>query len=127
MLIPGSLDSSGEWGEAASLARSIEAAMIADDLLDLAEEDEAATKQRRRTFIAMAMGIVNHLRAHLDITIDAGALRTTGETAGQLPAASATFTLVGSQITIGAGAIRAASATGIRLPHSTKTLSGTVS
>ncbi|MGH7391905.1 MAG: hypothetical protein ACREM3_20975 [Candidatus Rokuibacteriota bacterium] len=127
MLIPGSLSGDGEWVEASSLARAIETAMVADALLDLDDEGEEATRQRRRTFIAMAKGIIDHLKAHMDITIDAGALRTTGETNGQLPAADTSFSLVGSQITISAGAIRAASATGLRVPLATRTLSGKVS
>jgi hypothetical protein len=127
MLIPGSVNAGGDWVEAASLARAIETEMIADDLLDLAEEDEDTTRQRRRTFVAMARAIVSHLRGQMDITIEPGALRATGETAGQLPAGSTSFTVVGNQVTIPAGDIRAAGATGIRIPHVSKTLSGTVS
>ena len=127
MLIPGSVDAGGEWVESASLARAIETEMVADKLLELDDETEDATKQRRKTFIAMAKGIINHLKAHLDITIDAGALRNTGETAGQLPAASTNVPVVAGQITIGVGAIRAAADAGIRVPHTTKVLSGKVS
>lgn len=127
MLVPGAVNGAGEWVEAASLARAIESEMLADKLLDLAEEDEEATRQRRRTLIALAKGIVGHLRAHMDITVDPGALRATGEAAGQLPVSDASFTVVGNQITIAAGALRAASAAGIRVPHTTKVLAGKVS
>jgi hypothetical protein len=127
MLIPGSVNADGEWGEAASLARAIETEMLADKLIELADEDEETTRQRRRTFVAMAKGIINHLKSHMDITVDPGALRATGEMAARLPAADTSFSVLAGQITIAAGALRAASATGIRVPLATKVLSGKVS
>lgn len=127
MLRPGTLDAAGEWVEAQSLARSIEAAMVADGLIDLAEDTDETARQRRRTLVATARGIIDYFKANMDITVDAGALRGTSETAGQLPAADRTFNVVGAQVTIAAGSLRAAGDAGMRVPLAQRTLSGKVS
>lgn len=127
MLNPGSVTSSGEWAEATSLARAIENEMVADELIDLAEDTEEMALQRRRTLAATARGIINYLKANMDVTVDAGALRGTGETAGQLPAANRTFAVVAGQVTINAGQLRGAGEPGMRIPAAARTLSGKVS
>ncbi|HEX7048858.1 MAG TPA: hypothetical protein VF188_01500 [Longimicrobiales bacterium] len=127
MLRPGSIDGDGEWNEATSLARSIEAEMVAEELIDLDDETPDAARQRRRTLIATARGIIEYFKANMDITVDVGALRDSGESGAALPAAAKSYTVSSGKITIPAGDIRAASATGVRLPLTTKTLSGKVS
>ena len=127
MLLPGTLTGSGEWVEAQSLARSIENEMVADKLIDLDDETEEAMLQRRKTMIAMARGIIIYFKAHVDITIEAGFLRNTGETAGRLPETGKTFTLSGGQITISAGALRDQADSGMKVPLTTKVLAGKVS
>lgn len=127
MLKPGTLTAAGEWVEPTSLARSIETELAADKLIDLDDESEEAMLLRRKSMIAMARGIINYLKTNLDITIEAGALRNTGETGAQLPAAAKTYTVSGGQVSIAAGGLRAASETGLKVPLSTKVLSGRVS
>jgi hypothetical protein len=127
MLQPGTVTASGDWGEATSLARSIETAMVDDGLIDLAEDTDETARSRRRTLAATARGIIDYLKASMDVTVDAGALRGTGEAAGQLPATSRNFAVVGGQVTIGAGALRAAADAGMRVPLTARTLSGKVS
>ena len=127
MLNPGSVTSSGEWAEPTSLARAIEDEMVADELIDLAEDTEEMALQRRRTLAATARGIISYLKANMDVTVDAGTLRGTGETAGQLPAANRTFAVVAGQVTIGAGTLRGAAEAGMRIPATARVLSGKVS
>lgn len=67
MLKPGTLV--GDALDVGSMAHAIELAMIAQGLLDLDEETPDAAENRRKTFIAISTGIVNHLKASLDIRI----------------------------------------------------------
>lgn len=67
MLKPGSLV--GGVLEVGSMAEAIELAMVAHDLLDLDEETPEAAENRRKTFIAIATGVINHLKANLEITV----------------------------------------------------------
>jgi hypothetical protein len=67
MLKPGTL--SGDALEAGSMAQAIELAMIAQGLIDLDEETPDAAENRRKTFIAIATGVINHLKANLDIRV----------------------------------------------------------
>ena len=87
MLIAGTL-SGAEWGEAQSLARAIEDAMVAAGSLDLDAETEDATAERRKTFIAIATGIVTHFRSHARVTIPAQALGAIPAQGTQYPVAA---------------------------------------
>lgn len=90
MLVPGTL-SGEEWGEAASLARAIEDAMIAGDVINLDDETPDAATQRRKTFIAIATGIVTHFKSNADLVVAAGALGTVGNVGQSLPSADVTL------------------------------------
>jgi hypothetical protein len=81
MLKPGTLI--GDQLEAGSMAAAIEAAMVAQGLLDLDEETPDAAENRRKSFIAIATGVINHLKAQLEITVNANKL------GNGLPAAAA--------------------------------------
>ena len=74
MLKPGTLVSGAL--EAGSMARAIEDAMVAQGVLDLGEESEDAAEMRRKTFIAISTGVVNHLKAALDVKIAANKVGT---------------------------------------------------
>lgn len=67
MLKPGTL--TGNALEAGSMALAIEQAMVAQGLLDLDDETPDAAENRRKAFIAIATGVVNHLKAHLEIVV----------------------------------------------------------
>ncbi len=69
MLRPGVLV--GPMLEVGSMAHAIELAMVAADLIDLDEETEDAAEQRRKTFIAISTGVINHIKANLDIRVSA--------------------------------------------------------
>jgi hypothetical protein len=73
MMVAGSIDGSGEWNEAQSLARSIETSMVADGILSLEEETQDAMKQRRKSMIALARGIVTHLAANATVSVPVAA------------------------------------------------------
>lgn len=124
MMKSGSLDSGGDWVETTSLARLIEEEMITAELIDLDEEDEEATLNRRKTFVAIATAIVKHLTASLEITISTGDLRAASETGGKLPASSLSFTVSSGTLTLAAGSIR--SAADSKIPPSARTLTGKV-
>lgn len=127
MLIPGSIDADGEWQQAQSLARSIEQALVGADLIDLAEEGEEATLQRRQTLVALSDGIIGYLKGHLEIELAAGDLRSKSEGGDAVPGSLKTFPLQpGNQIEIGTGSLRTAAAAGIDVPVSAKTLTGKV-
>jgi hypothetical protein len=67
MLKPGTLV--GDALQSGSMAEAIELAMIAQGMLDLSEETPEAAENRRKTFIAIATGVINHLTANLDIRV----------------------------------------------------------
>ncbi len=67
MLKPGSLV--GDALEPGSMAEAIELAMVAGDLLDLDEDTPEAAENRRKTFIAIATGVINHLKANIEIAV----------------------------------------------------------
>lgn len=67
MLKPGSLV--GDALEANSMALAIEQAMVAQGLLDLDEEQPEAAENRRKALIAIATGVVSHLKAQLEIVV----------------------------------------------------------
>lgn len=69
MLKPGTLI--GDALEAGSMALAIEQAMVAQGLLDLDDETPDAAENRRKSFIAIATGVVNHLQANLDVLVAA--------------------------------------------------------
>jgi hypothetical protein len=126
MMVPGSVNGNGDWVEPTSLARAIENELVAGELVDLAEETEDALLMRRKGLVAMSRGIVNYLKSNLEVVLEAGDLRSSGETSAQLPATAKTFTVSANQITIGAGALRAASESSVRVPLSQKSLVGKV-
>ena len=70
MLKPGFIDNNQRL-EAGSMARAIEDAMVAQSLVDLDEETPEAAENRRKAFIAIATGVINHLKAHLEIVVAA--------------------------------------------------------
>ncbi len=70
MLKPGTLN--GDALEAGSMAQAIELAMIAQGLIDLDEETPDAAENRRKTFIAIATGVINHLKTNLDVRVTQG-------------------------------------------------------
>jgi hypothetical protein len=67
MLRPGTLV--GDALEAGSMAQAIELAMVAQGMLDLDEEAPEAAENRRKTFIAIATGVINHLKANVEIVV----------------------------------------------------------
>lgn len=67
MLKPGTLV--GDSLEAASMALAIEQAMVAQGLLDLDEEQAEAAENRRKALIAISTGVIEHLKAHLEIVV----------------------------------------------------------
>jgi hypothetical protein len=67
MLKPGILI--GELLEPGSMAQAIEQAMIDQGLLVLDEESPDAAELRRKTFIAIATGVIGHLTAQLEIVV----------------------------------------------------------
>ncbi len=69
MLEPGGITGAGEWAQAGSLARAIEDAMVATELVDLAEDSDDVRIQRRQTLIAIATGIVTHVTARMEVTV----------------------------------------------------------
>ncbi len=83
MLKPGTLV--GDALEVGSMAHAIELAMIAQGLLDLDEETPDAAENRRKTSIAISTGIVNHLKAALDVRV------AQNKMAANIPAAAVTL------------------------------------
>jgi hypothetical protein len=65
MLKPGSLQ--GDSLEAGSMARAIEDAMVAQGVLKLDDETADAAELRRKTFVAIATGVINHLKSNVEI------------------------------------------------------------
>jgi hypothetical protein len=91
MMTPGSIDGSNNWVEQSSLARSIEDAMVSAKVIHLDKEDKNTTKDRRTSFVAIATGLIDYMKANMEIGIAAGAL---GAAAGaaNLPATAQTLT-----------------------------------
>jgi len=69
MLKPGSL--SGDSLEPGSMAAAIEAAMVQQGIINLDEETAEAAENRRKAFIAIATGVIEHLKANLQIVVAA--------------------------------------------------------
>jgi len=69
MLKPGVL--LGATLEPGSMADAIEQAMLAQDLLDLDDETPDAAELRRKTFIAISTGVINHLKGNIEIIVAA--------------------------------------------------------
>jgi hypothetical protein len=59
----------GEQLEAGSMALAIEQAMVQQGVLDLDDETPDAAANRRKTFIAIATGVITHLKAQIEITV----------------------------------------------------------
>jgi hypothetical protein len=74
MLKPGTLVGSGL--ESGSMARAIEDAMVAQGVLNLGDETDDAAEMRRKAFIAIATGVVTHLKAALEVKLAAGKVST---------------------------------------------------
>ena len=72
MLKPGTLI--GDSLQSDSMAEAIELAMVAQGVLDLSEETPEAAENRRKAFIAIATGVINHLSTHLEIRVAANKL-----------------------------------------------------
>jgi len=90
-LVAGTLSGS-DWVEPESLARSIENAMVAAGILDTNSEPTAAATERRKTFIAIATGVITHLKGHLDLAVSTGALGTLAAVGDQVPRTAVTLT-----------------------------------
>ena len=69
MLKPGAL--MGDSLEAGSMARAIEDAMVALDVIKLDDETPDAAENRRKAFVAIATGVINHLKANLEVVVAA--------------------------------------------------------
>ena len=67
MLNPGAIV--GNSLEAGSMARAIEDAMVTQGVLNLGDETEDAAEMRRKAFIAIATGVITHLKAGLEVKI----------------------------------------------------------
>ena len=72
MLKPGTLI--GDALEAGSMALAIEQALVAQGVLELAEETPDAAEMRRKSFIAIATGVVVHLKANLEVVLNTNKL-----------------------------------------------------
>jgi hypothetical protein len=72
MLKPGLLQ--GDALEAGSMARAIEDAMVVQEVLKLEDETPDAAESRRKAFIAIATGVINHLKANVEIHVAVGAM-----------------------------------------------------
>lgn len=51
------------------MARAIEDALVAQGVLDLGEEDADAAEMRRKSFIAIATGVIAHLKTNLEVKL----------------------------------------------------------
>jgi len=89
MLKPGSL--SGDSLEPGSMAAAIEAAMVQQGIINLDEETAEAAENRRKTFIAIATGVIQHLKANLQIVVAANKF-------GPVPAAQTELTGAAGEI-----------------------------
>lgn len=69
MLKPGQLI--GTELEADSMALAIELAMQAQGVYEPDDDTPEAAEKRRKALVAIAQGVVNHLRTHLEIVIAA--------------------------------------------------------
>ena len=67
MLIPGTII--GNTLQNDSMARAIEDAMVAQGVLQLEDETADAAENRRKVFIAIATGVITHLKGHLDVVV----------------------------------------------------------
>ncbi len=67
MLKPGTLV--GGFLEVGSMAEAIELAMVAQGVLDLDDETPDAAENRRKAFVAIATGVVNHLKANIEVVV----------------------------------------------------------
>jgi hypothetical protein len=67
MLKPGTLI--GDSLEAGTMARAIEDAMVAEGIIDLDDETPEAAEKRRKTFIAISTGVINHLKTSLEVRV----------------------------------------------------------
>ncbi len=125
-MVPGSLTAAGEWSEASSLAREIEQQMIGQELINLDDETEEATDNRRRTFIAISTAVINHLTSSLEISLQAGDLRGGGEANARLLRTARDFAVAAGRITINVGDLRPTNDAGTPIPLTAKTLTGKV-
>ena len=60
----------GDALEDGSMARAIEDAMVAFEVIKLEDETPEAAESRRRAFAAIATGVVNHLLANIEIIVN---------------------------------------------------------
>lgn len=66
----------GSTLEADSMALAIEQAMQALGVFDPADDTPEAAEKRGKALAAIAQGVVNHLRTHLEVVITANKLGT---------------------------------------------------
>jgi len=92
MMFPGSIDKSSNWVEASSLARAVEDAMVSAGVLNLSKEAKATTKDRRKSFVAIATGLVNYLQQNMDILITKAELHDATSVSLEVPTADTTLT-----------------------------------
>lgn len=74
----------GDALEAGSMARAIEDAMVSLGVVKLEDETPDVAESRRKAFLGIATGVVNHLLANIEIVISVNKL-------GTVPAAETTL------------------------------------
>ena len=94
MMVPGSIDENNQWVEASSLARVIEEAMVAADVINVSKESKSTTKDRRKSFVAIATALIRYLQQNMDLKIAQGDLRSTSATTQEVPPAATTLSQV---------------------------------
>ena len=74
MMIAGSI--AGNSLTPNSMARAIEDEMVNQGLIDLDDESEDEATQRRKTLVAIATGVINHIVARMEINVPANTFET---------------------------------------------------
>ncbi|MGH7617079.1 MAG: hypothetical protein ACREPM_07625 [Gemmatimonadaceae bacterium] len=66
----------GDQLAAGSMARAIEDAMVTQGVLSLDDETPDAAEKRRKTFVAIATGVVTHILGNIEIIVAADKFTT---------------------------------------------------
>ena len=91
-MVPGSTDGKNNWVESSSLARSIEEAMVSAGILSLSKESHAVAKDRRKSFVAIATGLINYVQQNIEIDFSQGQLRGATDVSQAVPSTAVTLT-----------------------------------
>jgi hypothetical protein len=89
-MVPGSIDSSGEWIES-GLAGAIEDAMVAAGVINVGKESRANTRDRRAGFVAVSSGLIQYLKENMDLEFVQGVLRSATSPSQEVPPATKTI------------------------------------